>query len=48
MPARQIDPVYDETLIKVETEGVLVIAYQADVSPKEIKIVKELPVKLGV
>jgi sugar fermentation stimulation protein A len=46
MPAHHIDPVYAETLAKVAKEGVLVIAYQAAVSPEEIKITRRLPVKM--
>jgi len=46
IPARLIDTVYAETLVKVAKEGVLVIAYQAEVSPEEIKIARRLPVKL--
>lgn len=47
MPAHHIDPVYAETLVKVAAEGVMVLAYQADVNPKEITIVRKLPVKLA-
>lgn len=46
-PAMHIDPLYAETLSEVAAEGVLVLAYQADVSPKEIKISRRLPVKTG-
>jgi sugar fermentation stimulation protein A len=46
LPARHIDPVYAETLVKVAKEGVLVIAYQAEVSPREITIARRLPVKI--
>ena len=46
MPARHIDPVYAGTLAQVAEAGVLVIAYQAKVSPEEIKIARRLPVKL--
>ena len=48
IPAAHIDPVYAETLAKVASEGVMVLAYQADVSPVEIKIVRKLPVQLAV
>jgi sugar fermentation stimulation protein A len=44
-PAAHIDPLYAETLAKVEKKGVLVLAYQADVSPLGIKIIRKLPVK---
>ena len=47
MPARHIDPVYAETLVRVASEGVMVLAYQADVNPKEIIITRKLPVKLA-
>jgi sugar fermentation stimulation protein A len=46
MPAHHIDPVYAETLTNAASEGVMVLAYQADVTPKAITIVKKLPVKL--
>jgi sugar fermentation stimulation protein A len=46
MPAAHIDPVYAETLAKVASEGVEVLAYQADVSPSGIAITRKLPVKL--
>ncbi len=45
-PAVHIDPLYAETLSKVGAEGVLVLAYQAEVSPKEIRIARKLPVDL--
>ena len=45
-PARHIDPVYAGTLVQVAKEDVLVIAYQAEVSPDEIRIARRLPVKL--
>ena len=47
MPAHHIDPVYAETLVNVASEGVMVLAYQADVSPRGIAIAKKLPVKLA-
>jgi sugar fermentation stimulation protein A len=46
-PAHHIDPVYGETLEKAAREGVMILAYRADVSPIEIKIAKRLPVKLA-
>ena len=46
-PAHHIDPIYAETLAKVAAEGVMVLAYQADVSPKGITIAGKLPVKLN-
>jgi sugar fermentation stimulation protein A len=47
MPAHHIDPVYAETLANVASEGVIVLAYQADVNPREITIARKLPVKLA-
>ena len=47
MPAHHIDPVYAETLVNVASEGVMVLAYQADVNPGEITIARKLPVKLA-
>ena len=47
MPAHYIDPVYAETLVNVASEGVMVLAYQADVSPGGIAIARKLPVKLA-
>jgi sugar fermentation stimulation protein A len=45
-PAQHIDPLYAETLIRIAAEGVLILAYQADVSPEEITINKKMPVQL--
>ena len=47
MPAAHIDPLYAENLAKVAAGGVMVLAYQADVSPGEIRIAGKLPVKRG-
>ena len=47
MPAVDIDPLYAENLAKAEAQGVMVLAYQADVSPGEIRITGTLPVKTG-
>ena len=47
MPAHHIDPVYAETLVNMASEGVMVLAYQVDVSPREIAIARKLPVKLA-
>jgi sugar fermentation stimulation protein A len=46
MPAAHIDPLYAETLVKVAAEGVMILAYQAEVNPIEIKISRKLPVKI--
>jgi sugar fermentation stimulation protein A len=45
LPASHIDPLYAETLGKTAEAGVMVLAYQADVSPTEIRIARKLPVK---
>ena len=45
-PASHIDPLYAETLAAVKEQGVQVLAYQADVSPEQIKVVGSLPVML--
>jgi len=43
-PAAEIDPLYAETLFSVAAEGVFVLAYQAEVNPREIRITRKLPV----
>ncbi len=45
-PASHIDPKYAETLAAVKELGVLVLAYQADVSPDQIQIIGSLPVAI--
>jgi len=45
-PASHIDSLYARTLTEVFAEGVAVLAYQAAVEPKEIRIVRQLPVVL--
>ena len=45
-PAVKIDPVYSETLAEATEAGVGVWAYQADVGPEQIEIVRSLPVYL--
>jgi len=45
-PAAHIDQLYAETLEKVEKKGVLILAYQADVSPQGITITRKLPVEI--
>jgi sugar fermentation stimulation protein A len=47
MPAAHIDPLYAETLARVAADGVMVLAYQADVSPREITIARKLQVQTG-
>jgi sugar fermentation stimulation protein A len=45
-PARHIDPLYAKTLVDVAAAGVLVLAYQAEVTPDGITITRKLPVML--
>jgi sugar fermentation stimulation protein A len=45
-PAWDIDPEYSKTLVEAYKRGVEVIPVQAQVSPEEIKIVREMPFKL--
>ena len=45
-PAAAIDPVYAATLAAAQRKGVEVLAYQAEVTPVSIEIVRSLPVKL--
>ncbi|MDH5302343.1 MAG: DNA/RNA nuclease SfsA [Gammaproteobacteria bacterium] len=45
--ASHIDPLYAATLAQVAAAGVEVLAYQASLSPEEIKLVRRLPVQLG-
>ena len=47
-PAHHIDPAYAEALANVASEGVMILAYQADVNPREIIIARKLPVILNV
>jgi len=47
-PANHIDPAYAEALANVALEGVMILAYQADVTPREIAIAMKLPVKLAI
>ncbi len=45
-PARHIDPKYAETLIEAINNGVEVIVLQANVSPSQIELIKQLPVEI--
>ena len=45
-PAAEIDPAYSETLAMAAEAGVGVWAYQAEVGPGRIEIVRSLPVQL--
>ena len=44
MPAEAIDPEYSKMLYKVYNKGVHVLAYQAEVQPEAITLVKKLSV----
>lgn len=46
-PATHIDPVYAETLRRAHQRGVRILAYQAEVTPEEICIVRALPFSLN-
>ena len=46
MPAAQIDPVYAETLRRAAAEGVIVLAYRAEVGPEAVRGIESLPVRL--
>ena len=45
-PAVHIDPVYARTLAAVAGQGVIVLAYQALVGPREIRLTHALPVRI--
>ncbi|MGV1100146.1 DNA/RNA nuclease SfsA [Thiovibrio sp. JS02] len=45
-PAARIDPHYAQTLRQAAASGVEVLAYQAQVGPEEIRVVRGLPVRL--
>ncbi|MBI4791238.1 MAG: DNA/RNA nuclease SfsA [Deltaproteobacteria bacterium] len=45
-PAVHIDPVYARTLATVAGQGVMVLAYQALVGPREIRLTHALPVRM--
>lgn len=46
-PAAAIDPVYAETLARVHRRGLTVLAYQAEVRPGTVCIVRKIPVLTG-
>ncbi len=46
-PARDIDPVYADTLAMAVKQGVEVLAYRAEVSPTEIRLQTRLPLRLA-
>lgn len=43
-PAAHIDPVYAVNLLEVKNKGVGVLAYQAEVHPEQIQIMRSIPV----
>ena len=43
-PARHIDPVYAETLLEVQRQGVQVLAYRAKVRPEEVRIISAMKI----
>lgn len=45
-PARDIDPVYADTLATAVQQGVEVLAYRAQLSPTEITLTTRLPIRL--
>lgn len=45
-PAAAIDPLYAETLARVRDEGVMILAYQAEVTPEAIEVTGSMPVVL--
>ena len=45
-PAKSIDPEYAKLLTEAKNSGVEVIVYQAEVTPKHIVLVRELPIEL--
>jgi len=46
VPASHIDKVYADTLKEASERGVLILAYQAEVSPKAINVIRKLPLNL--
>lgn len=46
-PAAAIDPVYAKTLARVHGRGLTVLAYQAEVRPGTVRIVRKIPVNTG-
>jgi len=47
-PAAEIDPLYARTLVEAHDRGVMVLVYQAEVSPRAIDITGSLPCVLPV
>ncbi len=46
-PASHIDPVYAQALLDADKAGVMLLAYQARVSPESIDVVRSLPISLA-
>lgn len=46
-PASEIDPLYAKTLAEAIDEGVEALAYCAEVTNREVKLVREVPVMIG-
>lgn len=47
-PASHIDPLYSKTLQEAAARGVMILAYQARVSPASIEITRRLPCHLAI
>lgn len=45
-PAAHIDQIYAEALLLAQKAGVLILAYQAEVTPEYIQVVRPLPIEL--
>lgn len=45
-PAYHIDPTYGKMLREAQQEGVEVLAYQAKITPLQVRLVRELPITL--
>jgi len=45
-PAAHVDPLYAATLRRVVGEGVMALAYRAEVGPEAIRVTKSMPVRL--
>jgi len=46
-PAAHIDPLYAETLARVQQDGVKILVYQAQVTPESISVVRSLPFSMN-
>ena len=45
-PAADIDPLYARTLVEAHSKGVIILVYQAEVTPLSIEITRSLPYSL--